>query len=181
MASFNIFLKEYSNFEETFKETSIDDNDKNSEPIYLCNDTTQKVINFDKVIEARYKGKNNPKSFDSIFVDNENIYCIEFKNQLPRDIKNKDIKEKIIFGKQELIKCMQELNINIKEYNFIYVVVYKECKNDYEKHKCGIGSKEIKFELDKLIEDGFIKDVFTQDVTFFTRAFKLKYKKELMC
>ena len=180
MASVDIFLNKYSNFIETFKETSIDDHDKNIEPSYLCNDTTQKVLNFDKIIEDRY-GKKNPKSFDGIFIDNENIYCIEFKNQFPKNIKNKDIKEKIIHGKQELIKFMQELNINIKEYNFIYVVVYKECKNDYEKHKCGIGSKKIKFELDKLIEDGFVKDVFTQDVTFFTRAFKLKYKKELMC
>lgn len=181
MADISEIYKRYASYIDTFKNTSYDSS-QNDE--YLCKDSSQRIINFDKIIEDLYPDSNErPNSFDAIFMYENNIYCIEFKNQKPAQInkKRKVLHDKLVEGKNVFAEILQENNIREKDYNFIYVVVYKECKSNYDKYKCGIGNKQIKFGLDKFKKSGFVKDVFTQDVTFFTRAFNLKFHKDLTC
>ncbi len=180
MADIKLFIREYSSFKSSFKETSLDD-DNNT---YLCNDTSQEVINFDNLIKKLYPDSNiRPKSFDAIFIYKNFIFCVEFKNQKPSSIDNKEVREKIIEGKEELIKLFTKLNIQKKDYNFIYCVVYKNCKLPYDSYKCGIDKGKIRFGLEDLTnkENSFLTKVYTDSVSFFTKEFKKLFKKELEC
>lgn len=178
MADFNLFQKEYSDSCSTFKETSLDDNNE----VYLCNDESQKVINFDKIIELKYPDSNKrPKSFDALYLYAHLLFCIEFKNQKPSQIDNKEIQEKLESGKKELQKMFQSLNIPIKQYSFIYCVVYKKCIEPRDRYKCGIEKGKVLFGLEKYEEQGFVKKIYTQSVDFFTKEFTKNLKKELVC
>ena len=178
MADIGLFKIKYGSFLSTFKETSLDNsNNKN-----LCEDESQEVINFDKIIEDKYPDSNNrPKSFDSIYLYNNLIFCIEFKNQKPAQVDNKELQEKIKDGKNELINILQELNIQKDNYKFIYCVAYKDCKESYDRYKCGIAKDAVLFGLEKFEQNGFVKKVYTQNVSFFTKQFEKQFKKELMC
>lgn len=172
------FKRKFVSFNSTFKETSFDS--ENS--VYLCTDESQEVIDFDKIIEKKYPDSNiRPKSFDALYVDAENIFCIEFKNQKPSQINNGDIQEKLEKGKEQLDIFLAEENIQKNNYNFIYCVIYKDCIEPRDRYKCGIEKDKILFELEKYKDNGFMKDIFTANVKFFTRAFKTKTKKELSC
>lgn len=119
MADIGQFIREYSSYKSTFKITSFDDENK----VNLCTDESQEVVNFDRIIENKYPDSNKrPKSFDALYIDNSDIYCIEFKNQKPAQLnKNKDeIKGKIEDGKSELDALLTKLNISKDDYNFIY-------------------------------------------------------------
>ena len=178
MSDVSVFSSRYNTFHSTFKETSLDSENN----YYLCTDESQTIIDFDKLLECRYPDSNiRPNSFDAIYIDENNIHCIEFKNQKPSKINNQDIRDKLQEGKDELVKVFQEQNIQINDLNFIYSVVYKECKSYKDKYKCGIVQTQIEFGLDKYKDNGFVKEIFTSDVDFFTRAFRLKFKKELTC
>jgi hypothetical protein len=74
-----------------------------------------------------------------------------------------------------------EEGIQKNNYNFIYCVVYKECIEPRDRYKCGIDKDKILFGLEKYKRDGLVKDVFTANVKFFTKAFKTKIEKELIC
>jgi len=178
MADIKLFIREYDSFKSSFKETSLD-NDNN---IYLCNDTSQEVINFDKLIENLYPDSNKrPKSFDTIYIYKNLIFCIEFKNQKPSDIDNSEIRGKILNGKDELIKLLTQLNIQKNDYNFIYCIIYKDCSMPYDSYKCGIDKGKIRFGLEDLTKNSFLTKVYTDSVSFFTKEFKKQFKKELMC
>jgi len=178
MADIGQFQKEYSQYRSTFKETSFDDNNE----IYLCNDESQNVINFDKILELKYPDSNKrPKSFDALYVYNNLLFCIEFKNQKPSQIDNREIQDKLLSGKDELVKLCQELNIQIAEYSFVYCVVYKKCIEPRDRYKCGIDKGRVLFGLEQYEEQGFVKKVYTQNVEFFTKEFRKNLKKELVC
>ncbi len=178
MADIKLFVKEYSSFQSSFKETSLDDDNN----IYLCNDTSQKVINFDNLIKNLYPDSNKrPKSFDAIFIYENLVFLIEFKNQKPSKIDNKEVQDKLKDGKIELQKLFYQLNIQKKDYNFIYCVVYKEYKQAIDRYKCGIEKGKIQFGLEKFVENRFVTKVYTDSVSFFTKEFKKLFKKELEC
>jgi len=178
MADLKNFLKRYNLYISTFKLTSFDSENN----YYLCRDETKEVIDFDKIIAEKFTDSNKrPKSFDAIYIHENSLYCIEFKNQKPGKIDNEEIQGKLEEGKKELIHFLKESKIDIKKINFIYAVVYKECKSNFEKYKCGLVQSKIEFGLEKFKKSGFVKDVFTSDIAFFKRAFKLKMKEELAC
>ena len=178
MADIHQFIKEYSQYKSTFKETSFDDNNE----IYLCHDESQNVINFDKIIEIKYPDSNKrPKSFDALYVYKNLLFFIEFKNQKPSQIDNIDIQDKLLSGKKELVKLLQELNIQKTNYSFVYCVVYKKCIEPRDRYKCGIDKGKVLFGLEKYEEQGLVKKVYTQNVDFFTKEFKKKLQKELVC
>jgi len=178
MSDIGQFKSKYNQYKDTFKSTSYDSENE----FYLCTDESQDVINFDMIIENNYPDSNRrPKSFDAIYIRENIVYCIEFKNQKPSKIKNSEIQEKLEHGKDELITLLQKENIDTSDLTFIYAVVYRECKSNRDKFKCGVVQSQIEFGLQKYKDSGFVKDVFTSDVAFFTRAFKLKEKKELAC
>ena len=178
MADIGHFIRVYQNFQSTFKETSFDSD--NSQ--YLCNDESQNVVNFDKVLEKKYPDSNvRPKSFDALYVYKNIIFCIEFKNQKPSQIINQNICEKLTAGKAELDKLLQELNIQSSNYDFAYCVAYKKCIEPRDRYKCGIDKGKVLFGLEKHRNQGLVKEVFTENVDFFTKEFRKQTQKELMC
>jgi hypothetical protein len=178
MADISQFQKEYSQYQSTFKETSFDDNNK----VYLCRDKSQIVINFDKILESKYPDSNKrPKSFDALYVYKNLLFCIEFKNQKPSQIDNVDIQNKLLNGKEELVRLFQELNIQVSNYSFVYCVVYKKCIEPRDRYKCGIDKGRVLFGLEKYEEQGVVKKVYTQNVDFFTKEFRKNLNKELAC
>ncbi len=178
MADISIFVREYSQYKSTFKKTSFDD----ANSVSLCSDESQAVINFDKIVETKYPNSNKrPKSFDALYIDGNNIYCIEFKNLKPASIENDDVKEKLKAGKRVLDELLNALNIQKNDYDFIYCVCYKNCTEPRDRYKCGIAKGAIQFDLEQYKARQIIKEVFTNNVTFFTQQFQKKTKKLLHC
>jgi len=181
MAEISYALEQnFKDFFSTFKETSKDNHDKGELPQYLCMDESQNVINFDKIMEDRYPDPNNrPQSFDAVYIYHDKVYCIEFKNQ--RNPDNKDLKGKLLDGKNEFDKILGEINVRKDDYSFIYCVAHKNCKPHHDRYKCGIAKGVPRFALGKYKESGFIDDIFTEDINFFTKQFKKQTLKELAC
>jgi len=178
MADIGQFIQSYQSFKSTFKETSFDSDNTQ----YLCTDESSEVINFDKILEVNYPDSNTrPKSFDALYVHGDNIFCIEFKNQKPSQINNQDICQKLTEGKAELDTLLQTLNIQSSNYNFAYCVAYKKCIEPRDRYKCGIDKGKILFGLELYKNKGLVKEIFTQDVSFFTKEFKKQFQKELAC
>jgi len=182
MADFNIFLKTHNFYLSTFKETSLDNHHKDKSKEYLCMDESQEVINFDKIIEDKYPDSNiRPKAFDAIYFDkfNNNIYLVEFKNQKKPD--KKEVEGKLINGKKELDLLLNDLNMSKNDYKFIFCLVYKKYVPKSERFKRGL-FKSVTFEfLNRYKENKFIDDIYTEDVSFFTKQFKKKMSKDLKC
>jgi len=174
MADYNLFIQKYITHISTFKETSFD----NRNNVYLCQDESIEIINFDKVIEEKYIGlKKRPQSFDCIYLDkySNKIYLIEFKNETKPD--KETIRGKLLDGKKELLSLLIDLKVSIKDYKFVFCLVYNKHFPKEERFKRGL-YKSIRFEfLNEYKENKFIDDIYTEDVTFFTKQFK----KELAC
>jgi len=177
MADIGVFLKKYSKYQTTFKVTSYDDNNKE----HLCSDELNLNINFDEIIADIYPNslEYRPKSFDSIYIYENILYCIEFKNEKKPD--KDDLEEKLVSGKKELDKLLAKLNIQKSDYKFVFCLVYNIYKPKYERHKRGVTSYSIKEYLQKHKESKLIDDIFTEDVEFFSKKFKEKTKQELEC
>ena len=174
------FKKHYSSFFSTFKQTSLDDNDKNTKNEYLCQDESQKVIAFDSILKDKYPNSyDRPQSFDAIYLKNKDVYLIEFKNE--KKPKNATLSGKLVDGKNELDIILGEINVKKSNYNFIYCVVYNKCKNSVNRYKCGLKQEEYKISLKKYKDNGLINDIYTENVSFFTTLFKKNFKKELKC
>ena len=176
MADISQFIRKYQKFNSTFKITSFD-SDNNE---YLCMDESQEVINYDKIIEEKYPDSNiRPKTFDSIYIDNTNIYLVEFKNE--KKPNKKEIEDKLLAGKKELDRLFKDLNISKKEYQFIFCLAYNKYKPKHERFKQGL-FKSTTFEfLHQHKNNGIIDDIYTEDVNFFTKQFKKQLQKELAC
>lgn len=177
MADISEFIKKYSKYQTTFKITSYDDtNDK-----YLCKDELNQNINFDAIIADIYPNSKEyrPKSFDSIYIDKNNIYCIEFKTERKPD--KKELENKLVDGKNELTKLLAELNIQKNDYKFIFCLVYNIHKPRFDRFKRGGISYPINSYLKKYKENKFIDDIFTEDIEFFSNKFKQQLKKDLKC
>ena len=178
MADISQFMSTYNSFKSTFKETSFDS--ENTQ--YLCSDESSEVINFDKIVEDKYPDSNErPKSFDAIYVYENIIFCIEFKNQKPSQIINQNICEKLTEGKSELDTLLQRLNIQTNDYDFVYCVAYKKCIEARDRYKCGIEKGKILFQLEHYKYEGFVNEIFTDNVEFFTKQFTKQFQKELEC
>jgi len=163
MAGIEEFLKTYNQYHSTFKETSLDDK-KN---IYLCNDTTQNVLNFDIMIKDKYRGKRErPKSFDAIYQLDTTLYLVEFKNQIPSQINNQDIQQKLLDGKAELDTFLAACNIQKDDYFFKYCVVYKNFKKPYDRYKKGVSKNIIEFGLENV--NSLVNAIKTDSVSEFT-------------
>ena len=181
MAEIKYALNEnYKAFISTFKETSLDNHHRNVSNQYLCQDESQEVLNFDKIIEDKYPNPyDRPKAFDALYIDDNNVYLIEFKNQ--KKPTNEEVVGKLVDGKKELDKILGVINVKKEDYNFIYCVVHKNCNPHFNRYKCGIEKDVPRFALAKYKENGLVNDIYTEDVNFFTKEFKKKTLKELMC
>ncbi len=176
MADIKEFISKYSTYQTTFKEVSFDSQNNQ----HLCLDETISTFNFDAIISDIYPNPMTyrPKSFDSIFIDGDTIYCIEFKNERKPD-KN-EVEQKLINGKQELEKLLVAQNIQKDEYKFIFCLVCNIFKPKEERYKRGILNYPLKMYLQKHKETNFVDDIFTEDVEFFLQQFK-KIGRKLVC
>ena len=178
MADIGQFIRTYQSFKSTFKETSFDSDNTQ----YLCTDESYEVINFDKIVEINYPDSNiRPKSFDALYIHENIIFCIEFKNQKPSQIINHDISKKLVEGKSELDTLLQILNIQANDYHFVYCVAYKKCIEPRDRYKCGIEKGKVLFGLEEYKHQGLVKEIFTDNVDFFTKEFRKQFQKELAC
>ena len=178
MADMGQFISTYQFFKSTFRETSFDSDNSH----YLCTDESCEVINFDNVVEEKYPDSNTrPKSFDALYVYKNIIFCIEFKNQKPSQVNNQDVGGKLTEGKAELDTLLQTLNIQVNEYSFVYCVAYKKCIEPRDRYKCGIEKGKVLFGLEQYKHQGLVKEIFTDNVDFFTKEFKKQFQKELAC
>jgi len=178
MADIGQFQRDFASFSSTFKVTSRDGNHS----AHLCNDESQEVLDFDAIVEDLYPNSNTrPKSFDALYIHQNLLFCVEFKNQKPSQINNRDIQEKLEKGKEELVRLLQERHIQQKSFDFIYCVVYKQHQEPRDRYKSGIGKEAIRFGLEKYEQNGFVKKVFTENVNFFTKQFEKQLQKELAC
>lgn len=174
MAGIEQFFKSHSAYSSSFKETSFD----KEKDIYLCTDTTQDVINFDKIIEDKYPDSHSyrPKSFDALYQLNSDIYLIEFKNQKPKFLSahKQELEQKLLDGKNELDQLLAGLNIPKSAYNFKYCVIYQKCSTShFNEYKCGIDKNIIKFNLTKH-KGSVVDDIKTNQVDFFTKLLNKK-------
>ena len=178
MADIGQFQRDFASFSSTFKVTSRDGNHF----AHLCNDESQEVLDFDAIVQNLYPDSNTrPKSFDALYIHQNLLFCVEFKNQKPSQINNRDIQEKLEKGKGELVQLLQERHIQQKSFDFIYCVVYRQHQEPRERYKSGIGKGTIRFGLEKYEQNGFVKKVFTENVNFFTKQFEKQLQKELAC
>ena len=168
----SIFRNNFQDYRSTLHKTSLDD--KND--IYLCNDKSQIVYDFDKIVREKYN-KPLPSSPDVLMINNKIIYLIEFKNQTIKRVKTAKVKKKLIDGMKILNNIFSEFNLDINNYKFNYCVAYK---NEESKNRRGITRNMIKFDL--LQYKGiFFDEIYTNDVQFFTNEFKKYFRKELKC
>ncbi len=165
-----------------FKTLSFDDKNKKS----LCQNTTHKYYNFDKIVKDRNYDMT-PASPDALIFKNDKIYCVEFKNSIKRRVPAQGIKKKLEYGHQVLLEIFKELNLQIKEYKLIFCVVYKgfdeteKEKKKWKKIHDKISHKRIaKFDLEQYKPELY-NDIFTNDVDFFRKQFIQKIDKELPC
>ena len=168
----DVLYKEYIECKSTLKSTSLDDRNP-SVKYYLCEDEKLDVFDFDDIKDIVDKKSKSP---DAIYIDNNNFYIIEFKNQDPCDISCKELREKFTFA----INFFKNTVTNIGDYNFIICLVYKnqiESKNT-QRYKQGIGKKACCTleDANKNEYNNFYKHIITKDVNFYKNNFK-----ELAC
>jgi hypothetical protein len=160
----------YSDCKESLKETSKDT--ENNE--YLCK-SSMEVYNFDCIVKKLYP-KKQPSSYDSLIIDEHKkiVYCIEFKNQIPSQINNANIKKKLTNGKEVLDNICTTENVQKKDYQFIYCVVHKVARNRYGNP---LVDRETKFEL-KAYKGSHFDKIVTNDINFFKNEFRKEFKEE---
>lgn len=141
MADINIIKQELKDYVSTLQETSFDSKNEES----LCASQMQ-VYNFDKYKQHIDKNK---KSFDALYLHNNAIYCIEFRNQKYSEIKSQEIKGKYQDGLDMLKSLFYHLNIQIVNNQFYFFVVFKNPSSEMKYHERG-KAKEVLFGLESL-------------------------------
>jgi len=168
----SILEERYNSCKSTLKITSLDDRNS-SMKYYLCTDTKLDVFDFDDIKDIVDKDSKSP---DAIYIRDKNFYIVEFKNQDPCDINCNDLRKKFSFA----IDFFMNIVGNIKDYNFIICVVYKnqgEHKNT-QRYKQSIGKKACCTleDTNKNEYNNFYQSIITKDVNFYKNNFK-----ELRC
>ena len=161
---------QYTDCTESLKETS-KDKEHNE---YLCQ-SSMEVYDFDCIVKKLYPSKQ-PSSYDSLIIDEDKkmVYCIEFKNQIPSQINNANIKKKLTNGKDVLDNICSNDNVQKKDYQFIYCVVHKAVQNRYGNP---LVDRETKFGL-KAYEESHFDKIVTNDINFFKNEFRKEFKEE---
>ncbi|MEA3288715.1 MAG: hypothetical protein U9Q04_00925 [Campylobacterota bacterium] len=168
----SIFKSKFNDFKSTLKSTSYD---KLKEE-YLCNDESQKVFDFDNIIKKVYPHKQ-PASYDALLLDENNIFCVEFKNERYSDIDKEQLHKKLINSKEAMDDIFKKNNIQVKDYNFVFCVAYKNTKTRWRR---AIEKNTIQFELEQY-KGKYFDEIYTNDVQFFTNEYKKYFQKALEC
>ncbi|CAC9579694.1 hypothetical protein [uncultured Gammaproteobacteria bacterium] len=164
------FQAKYSQYLENFKELSYDDINQQS----LCQNTTHQCYNFDKIVKNR-SDKPTPASPDTLIFKKNKIYCVEFKNSFFNRINVPNIKRKLRNGHQVLSAIFIELDLQLKDYQLIFCVVYKKEIHHRVRHNA-----RIRFDLQQY-KGMYFDDILTNDIDFFREQFIKKINKNLPC
>lgn len=168
----SIFKSKFFSYESTLEATSYDDEKEQ----HLCQDTTAKVYDFDKIVKDKYPTKQ-PSSYDALLLKEYEVFCVEFKNQKYSDIDRSEIKKKLLNGKDVLDTILQENNVPKKDYKFVFCVAYS---TRADRWKRGIAKNQVQFELASYVP-AYFDEVYTNDVDFFKNEYKKVFKKMLEC
>jgi len=168
----SIFKNNFKNYISSLKSVSFDKNNS----VYLCNDTSINVYDFDAIVKKLYPIKQ-PASYDALLIDNKRIFCIEFKNEKYADITNTEVEKKLINGKEVINNIFTKYNIQINEYSFVYCVAYK---NTEARWRRGISKNTIQFGLEKF-KEVYYDEIYTNDIQFFTNEYKKYFHNSLIC
>lgn len=135
MADLKLLINEFKDFMDTLKETSRGGKNGNQ---FLC-ESTELVYNFEKYVDFKEKIEKNSnfqrKRFDALYIDNDIVYCIEFKIEKFSDIDKREIEEKLLDSFEILKIVFNNLKIQIKNYIFIFFVIYKDINQYFDKRK----------------------------------------------
>jgi hypothetical protein len=164
-----IFKQNFSYSFDTLKNTSYDKENK----IYLCNSNIS-VINFDKIAKKLYPHKN-PSSYDSLIIEEniKKVFFIEFKNQKRSDISRQNIHKKIKSSDDTLKDICKKHNVKKDNYSYTLCVVYKQTNSQYEYRR--FEKNIIHFEIEQYIPK-YCDNIITNDILFFKKEFKKKYR-----
>lgn len=162
----------FKNYESTFYDISFDtDNEE-----HLCLNKKETVYSFDKYIRKNYNEKDYiPASPDGIYINNNNLYFVEFKNQYPKNIDPKNIQSKFKKGTEILQELISKSKF--KGCQFLFCVVYK--KNKSRGYQSGIEESTVKFGLYSINKNDYktyYDNIITNDIEEFKNTFK-----ELTC
>jgi len=114
-----------------------------------------------------------PSSYDALLIEeaDKNVFCIEFKNQTESKIDNTRLKKKVIDSDSTLKKICSENSVSKKSYKYKLCIVYKTQKLKYRRFKENI----VKFGLEEF-EGNQVNKIITNDIEFFKKEFRKKYK-----
>lgn len=136
MADLNELDKEFKEYITTLQETSKGGKNKDE---FLCKSQVE-VYNFEQYVDYKEKVEKNPyfsgkRRIDALYVDKQKnvIHCIEFKIEKYSKInQDKDeIIEKFEDSFSILVNIFEKLNLNLRDYGFIFYVVYKDIKDNH--------------------------------------------------
>jgi len=163
-----VFKEKYPDTFDTLKNTSYDKENN----LFMCK-SSMHVIDFDRVTKKLYPVKQ-PSSYDALLIEEEisNIFCIEFKNQKYANIKNQEIRKKVIDSTVTLQKIYKENDISKKRYTHKLCIVYKRDETQYRYRR--FQENIVRFGLEDFIGRG-VDSVITNDILFFQREFQRKY------
>jgi hypothetical protein len=169
-----LLKQNFNNCISTLKESSLDDRTSTAN-IYLCNNTTLEIFDFDNIKDNVYP--DGYKSPDAIYIRNKDIFIIEFKNQNPCDIDSADLKEKF---KTSVDFFSSTFNHLLRDYKFIFCLVYKNQSIHKENQRYRQGLQNQKCcslsDINKNKYNSFYSDIITKDINFYKKNFS-----ELKC
>jgi hypothetical protein len=168
----SIFKANFKDYSSSLKETSFDKENF----IYLCNDTSVNVYDFDAIVKKLYPLKQ-PSSYDALIIDKKRVFCIEFKNEKYAEIKNPEVRKKLRNGKDIIVSIFSKYHINLEEYSFTYCLAYR---NTEARWRRGISKNTIQFRLEQY-QPEYFDEIYTNDIQFFTNEYKKYFYKTLQC
>lgn len=178
-----IDISEYpilNNHQTSLRKTSKDDNNKNN--ISFMTESMLRVINFDAVAKEyarNHKLKGIPTSNDALFVHDEHMFFIEFKNGVIDKKTQHNIKEKIFDSVLILTDILNE-SISYTRKTIEYILVYNGEKNSRRELACRVSKMANTHFIEKGLEKfkGYcFKDVYTYTKEEFEKDFIKKYEK----
>ncbi|SEH08098.1 hypothetical protein [Candidatus Venteria ishoeyi] len=168
----SIFNSKFISYLSSLKEISYD----NENNIYLCQDESKIVYDFDSIVKNKYPLKQ-PASPDALLINDKSIYLIEFKNEKYSNVNGEKIRKKLRDGKHVLQDIFKTNNISIDKYKLIFCVAYKNTQRGW---RSGVEKNIPKFGLMQYKYDYF-NEIYTNDIQFFTNEYKKRFKKTLEC
>ncbi len=151
MADLTLLKQEFANYADSLKETSRGGKSNNE---FLC-ESGEIIYNFENYVNFREKIEKNPKfkgkRFDALHIQDNNIYCVEFKIEKYSDIKKQDMESKFKDSFAMIQNIFTQLKLQSRDYLFNFFVIFKDIEND--RHFGRRKSNDTHFELERRLNE----------------------------